>query len=210
MGGNVPKQFLPLKGKPVIWHTIKAFIEAYEDMQFILVLPETFMEKGNELAKEFPYNRFRFTIGGETRFHSVKNGLVMVDNHAIVFVHDAARCLVNPTLIQRCGEEANRLGNAIPATHVTDSLRVETRDGNEVVDRHKIRVIQTPQTFHSDILREAFTADYEPAFTDEATVVERTGVKINLVEGDPDNIKITQPLDLLIAEKILDQRESKM
>ena len=203
MGGPLPKQFMLLKGKPLLRYTIDAFIEAYDDMQIILVLPELFIEKGKEIAAQFPYNRMHITTGGETRFHSVKNGLRLVDNHAIVLVHDGVRCLVTPRLIQRCCEETIEHGNAIPAVAAVDSIRIETRSGNEVVDRSRVRIIQTPQTFFSEVIKEAFEQDYLESFTDEACVVEKLGVKIHLIEGETNNIKITRPIDLLIAEKIL-------
>ena len=203
MGGPLPKQFMLLKGKPLLWYTINAFIEAYDDMQIILVLPELFVEKGKEIAAQFPYNRMHITTGGETRFHSVKNGLRLVDNHAIVLVHDGVRCLVTPGLIQRCCEETIEHGNAIPGVAAVDSIRIETGSGNEVVDRSRVRTIQTPQTFFSEVIKEAFEQDYQESFTDEACVVEKLGIKINLIEGESNNIKITRPIDLLIAEKIL-------
>lgn len=204
MGGSLPKQFMLLKGKPLLWFTISAFIDAYDDMQIILVLPEMFVENGTQIAKEFPYNRIKITTGGTTRFHSVKNGLRLVDNHAIVFVHDGVRCLVTPELIRRCGTAAIEYGNAVPAIAATDTIRVETPSGNEFIDRNKAYMIQTPQTFFSNDIKNAFEQEYLESFTDEANVVEKTGVKIYLVEGEQNNIKITRPLDLLIAENILD------
>jgi 2-C-methyl-D-erythritol 4-phosphate cytidylyltransferase len=204
MGGSLPKQFMLLKGKPLLWYTINAFIEAYDDIQIILVLPEHFVENGNAIIKEFPYNRIRITTGGQTRFHSVKNGLRLVDNHAIVFVHDGVRCLVTPELIRRCGTATIENGNAVPAITATDTIRVETSTGNEFLDRNKAYMIQTPQTFFSDVIKNAFEQEWLESFTDEASVVEKTGVKIFLVEGEQNNIKITRPLDLIIAENILD------
>jgi 2-C-methyl-D-erythritol 4-phosphate cytidylyltransferase len=206
MGGYMPKQFMQLKDKPVLWYTLNAFIDAYEDMQIILVLPEAHREKGNAIAKEFPFNRIRTTIGGETRFQSVKNGLMLVDAHSIVFVHDAVRCLVTPQLIRRCCEVTIEKGNAVPAVAASDSLRIETKSGNEMIDRSRVRIIQTPQTFFSNVIKEAYNQSYQGSFTDEAAVVEKTGAKINLVEGEKANIKITTPIDLLIAERILEER----
>jgi 2-C-methyl-D-erythritol 4-phosphate cytidylyltransferase len=206
MGGELPKQFMLLKGKPVLWYTLNAFIEAYEDMQIILVLPEAHREKGNAIAKEFPFNRIRTTIGGATRFHSVKNGLMMVDTHSIVFVHDAVRCLVDPNLIRHCCEITIEKGNAVPAIAASDTIRIQTESGNEIIDRNKVRIIQTPQTFFSNVIKEAYNQPYHDSFTDEAGVVEKLGVKINLVEGENTNIKITTPIDLLIAERILEER----
>jgi 2-C-methyl-D-erythritol 4-phosphate cytidylyltransferase len=207
MGGELPKQFQLLKGKPVLWYTLKAFTDAYVDVQIILVLPENHLGKGEDIAKEFPGHRIRITTGGETRFHSVKNGLRLVDAHAIVFVHDGVRCLVSPQLIRRCAEAALDQDNAIPSIAAVDTIRIKTASGNEMVDRDLVRIIQTPQTFFSNVIKQAYEQPYEESFTDEASVVERMGVPINLVEGETTNIKITQPIDLLIAEKILEKKE---
>ncbi len=204
MGGELPKQFQLLKGKPVLWYTLKAFTDAYEDIQIILVLPENHLEPGQQIVKEFPGHRIRITTGGQTRFHSVRNGLRLVDAHAIVFVHDGVRCLVSPQLIRRCAGAALENTNAIPSIAATETIRLETASGNEAVDRNRVRIIQTPQTFFSDVIKQAYEQAYDPSFTDEASVVEQTGVKINLIEGEVTNIKITRPIDLVIAEKILE------
>lgn len=209
MGGDLPKQFQLLKGRSILWHTMKAFTEAYDDVQIILVLPENYMDRGEQIIKEFTSHRIRITTGGATRFQSVKNGLQLVDAHSIVFVQDAVRCLVSPKLIHSCAEMALEKGNAIPAITVTDTIRMITVSGNEQIDREQLRIIQTPQTFFSNIIKPAFEQTYQKSFTDEATVVEKTGVKINLVEGEAANIKITMPVDLLIAEKILEGRSRK-
>ena len=195
-----------LRGKPVLWYTLHAFIEAYDDMQIILVLPETHIETGQVIARQFPFNRIRITTGGRERFHSVKNGLRLVDAHSLVFVHDGVRCLVSPQLIRRCGEVALEKGNAIPAVAATDTIRIETSLGNEMVDRNRVRIIQTPQTFFSNVIKEAFEQTYNTSFTDEASVVEKLGVKINLIEGEENNIKITTRVDMIIAERILEER----
>ncbi len=208
MGGELPKQFQLLKGKPILWHSVKAFTDAYDDMQIILVLPENHMEKGEQIAREFALHRIRMTVGGDTRFQSVKNGLRMVDAHAIVFVHDGVRCLASPELIRRCAEAALEKDNAIPAVAALDTIRIKTKSGNEMLDREKLAIIQTPQTFFSNIIKQAYEQPYQESFTDEASVVEKMGVAINLVEGEPENIKITRPIDLIIAEKILEKRMS--
>lgn len=205
MGGDVPKQFQLLKGRSILWYTFKAFTDAYDDVQLILVLPENYLDKGEQIVKEFPSHRIRITSGGATRFQSVKNGLQLVDAHSIVFVHDAVRCLASPKLIHRCAEMALEKGNAIPAISITDTIRMITASGNEQIDRDRLRIIQTPQTFFSNIIKPAFEQAYQESFTDEATVVEKTGVKINLVEGEMTNIKITRPGDLLVAERILEE-----
>ena len=206
MGKAVPKQFLMLHDKPVLYFTIKTFLEAYDDLRIILVLPEDYTDLGKEIIDAFfDYERIQITSGGETRFHSVKAGLAQVREEAIVFVHDAVRCLVSTGLIQRCYEHALQMGSAVPVVYARDSIRLlnEEKNDNEVLDRNRIVLVQTPQTFHSKILLPAFEIDYKERFTDEATVVEAYGLKISLVEGEENNIKITKPIDLRIAESIL-------
>lgn len=207
MGSSLPKQFLLLHGKPVLYYTIKTFLEAYDDLQLILVLPEDYADLGREIIDAyFDYDRIQITSGGETRFHSVQAGLRQVEGDAIVFVHDAVRCLITMELIQRCYDHALRMGSAVPVTLSRDSVRLlnEELNDNEVLDRNKVVLVQTPQTFHSRILRPAFEIDYKERFTDEATVVEAYGLKISLIEGEENNLKITRPVDLLIAEKLLE------
>jgi 2-C-methyl-D-erythritol 4-phosphate cytidylyltransferase len=203
----VPKQFLQLSGKPVLWYTLTAFLEAYDDLEIILVLHKDHLETGLEIIRSTnDPDRIGVTEGGETRFHSVQNGLRHVNQHSVVFVHDGVRCLITNELIHRCFDETIKHGNAVPAVSAVDTIRIETALGNEQIDRNRVRIIQTPQTFYSDMIKAAFEQDYEDAFTDEASVVERLGVKINLVEGDYSNIKITKPVDLMIAEKVLEER----
>jgi 2-C-methyl-D-erythritol 4-phosphate cytidylyltransferase len=213
MGSTTPKQFLLLNDKPILYHTLKIFLEAYPDIQIILVLPEEFTDLGREIIDAyFDYSKIQITAGGDTRFESVKKGLALVDKESIVFVHDAVRCLVTTDLIHRCYENAVRIGSAVPAIRSKDSVRLlnEEENDNEVVDRSKVVFVQTPQTFHSRILLPAFQIDYKERFTDEATVVEAFGLKIALVEGEENNIKITRPIDLLIAGNLLKERSEKL
>jgi 2-C-methyl-D-erythritol 4-phosphate cytidylyltransferase len=206
MGGNLPKQFILLKDKPVLYYTLKAFLDSYDDLQVILVLPIDFTNMGQEIIDAFfDKNRIRITAGGDTRFQSVKNGLALVEEESIIFVHDGVRCLVSKDLIHRCYAQAVETGTAIPAIASKDSIRLLREEGNETFDRNKVMLIQTPQTFHSKILLPAFQIDYKDKFTDEATVAEAYGMKVSLVEGEENNIKITRPLDLLIAEKVMEQ-----
>lgn len=207
MGGSLPKQFILLDEKPVLYYTIKIFLESYEDLQIILVLPVGYTDMGQEIIDAyFDKDRIRITAGGDTRFQSVKNGLALVPDESIIFVHDGVRCLVSSQLIHRCYTQAVETGTAIPAVVSKDSIRLIREDGNEAYDRNKVMLIQTPQTFHSKILIPAFQIDYKDKFTDEASVVEAFGMKVSLVEGEDTNIKITKPLDLLLAEKILAAR----
>jgi 2-C-methyl-D-erythritol 4-phosphate cytidylyltransferase len=210
MGTQVPKQFLLLSGKPVLWHTLTVFLEAYADMEIILVLPEEHMETGRTIlySTQAPH-RIRMVAGGATRFHSVANGLACIREKAIIFVQDGVRCLLTADLIHRCYDQAIEKGNAIPAVACADSIRIETGDGSQMLDRSKIRIIQTPQTFDSDVLQTAFSQAYQESFTDEASVVEQLGTAIHLIEGEPANIKITRPIDLALAEKILEGRAGR-
>jgi 2-C-methyl-D-erythritol 4-phosphate cytidylyltransferase len=209
MGSNTPKQFMMLHDKPVLYYTLKTFLEAYEDLDIILVLPEEYTEMGREIIDAyFDYERIQITAGGETRFHSVQNGLQLVQRDSIVFVHDGVRCLVSADLIHRCYEAALEVGSAIPVMPVKDSIRLLTDEDSEAIDRNSVVTVQTPQTFHSKILLPAFEIDYKERFTDEATVVEAYGLKISLVQGEEHNIKITRPIDLQIAEALLEEAQS--
>ena len=206
MGGSLPKQFMLLRDKPVLYYSIKTFLDAYDDLEIILVLPAAFTDIGEEIIDAyFDKEKIKIAIGGDTRFQSVKNGLKLVEEESIIFVHDAVRCLVSVSLIRRCYELAMQTGAAVPVIPSKDSVRILNDDGNGEVDRNKIMLVQTPQTFHSKILLPAFDIDYKDKFTDEATVVEAYGLKVSLAEGEETNIKITRPIDLLIAEKVIEQ-----
>ena len=210
MGNIVPKQFLLLKGKAMLWYTLDTFLRAYQDLQIILVLPEQHTQKGRSIITSFDDDAHRIEIitGGYTRFHSVQCGLKKVTDNSVVFVHDAVRCLVSVPLIQRCYKNALEFGSAIPAVAATDSIRILNHTHHAVANREDVRIIQTPQTFLSEIILPAFNQEYADVFTDEATVVEAYGTKVFLTEGEYDNIKITRPVDMMIAEKILDERSA--
>jgi len=204
MGGETPKQFMPLREKPVIYYTIQTFLDAYEDMRVILVLPADHLKTGKKIVdSNFGNKELRTVPGGETRFHSVKNGLALIDDEAIIFVHDGVRCLLTTNLIHRCYETALATGSAIPVIPSKDSVRLLKEDYSEPFDRNKVMFVQTPQTFHSKILLPAYQIDYKDRFTDEATVVEAYGLKVSLLDGEETNIKITRPVDLLVAEQYL-------
>lgn len=208
MGNATPKQFLLLQNKPLLWHTITAFVTAYNDIKIILVLPKDHLLFGQKIADKFPLSSITIIEGGKTRFQSVKNGLALVPLNVVVFVHDGVRCLVSVNLIHRCLEQALVKGSAIPAVAATDSIRIINNNDAVVADRNNVRIIQTPQTFKSNLLLAAFKQEYKNSFTDEATVLEAFGEKIFLIEGDYNNLKITRPIDLIIAEKILEERSS--
>ncbi len=208
MKNEIPKQFLLIKNKPVLYYSIKAFLDAYEDIEIILVLPQELIGKAREIIDGyFDSKKFKITAGGRTRFHSVKNGLSLInEKEAIIFVHDGARCLLTSALIHSCYNAALQTGTAIPGIACKDSVRLITDDTNKALNRDLVRIIQTPQAFHSKILLPAYKIDYKDQFTDEATVVEAFGLKVNLIEGEKENIKITIPADLFIARYILEER----
>ena len=207
MGSPMPKQFLPLCGKPVLWHTLNTFFLAISDIRIILVLPLSHLPYGQELKDSFEQSsQISVVEGGSSRYESVKSGLSLVSEQSIVFVHDGVRCLLTADLINRCYQTALTSGTAIPSVPSKDSVRIVTASGNMVADRNNVQLIQTPQVFLSDIILKAFEQPYQERFTDEATVVESSGATIILVPGEHENIKITNPIDMLIAEKVLESR----
>lgn len=210
MGTTLPKQFLAIEGKSILLHTIGQFATAFADINFIIVLPADYIQDGKALITSSGLSQsFQFVAGGDTRFQSVKNGLAQADSASVVFVHDAVRCLLTPDLIQRCYQQAVEKGSAIPAVSSTDTIRILEGNQHHVVDRANVMMIQTPQTFNAALLKKAFEQAYQPSFTDEANVLEASGKEVYLIEGEYENIKITRPLDLAIAEYILAKRASK-
>jgi len=203
MKSALPKQFLSINNRPILYYTVRTFLEAYDDLIAIVILPKEYLDKTDELFEELPKERLLFVEGGETRFHSVRNGLRHVPANTVVFVHDGVRCMVSADLIKRCHDAALGNGNAIPTVHATDSIRLQYGDKNASVDRNQVHIVQTPQTFQSNIILKAFEKEYDPLFTDEASVVEADGITIHLVEGEHQNIKVTRPIDLMIVEQLM-------
>lgn len=204
MGHSTPKQFLALNGKPILSYPIVSFIEAFEEIEIVLVVPEGWLNEGHSIVQNFKTkNPFHICQGGDTRFYSVKAGLQFIGESSIVFVHDAVRCLVTPSLIRRCYDVAMREGSAIPVIDSKDSVRLTGGQTSIAVERNRVKLVQTPQTFKSEIILRAFQTDYQENFTDEATVVEAMGTPVSLVEGEEQNFKITTPIDLVIAAQWL-------
>ena len=207
MGTEISKQFLELCGKPVLMHTISVFHEFDPESNIILVLPEDQQQFWKVLCLKHYFSLSHQVVsGGKTRFHSVQNGLSQIDDEGIVFIHDGVRPLVNRETLDRCLETAQESGNAIPVLPVTESLRKLEGDQNVSVDRSQYFSVQTPQTFRSEQILEAFKQDFDPAFTDDASVAEKAGFSIQMVEGNGENIKLTTPTDLIIAEALLKDR----
>lgn len=206
MKSFTPKQFIELSGKPILMHTIEKFYSFDQTMPIIVVLPADHIPTWDELCRKFRFTTpHQVKAGGETRFHSVKNGLAKIPDKGLVAIHDGVRPLVSYDTMARCFENATRYGNAIPCMPIFETVRLETPDGNKTVDRSLLKSIQTPQVFSIPLLKKAFNQPFDPAFTDDASVLERTGEKIQLVEGNRENIKITEPIDLIFAESIMRQ-----
>lgn len=204
MGGELPKQFLPLGGKPVLMRTLEIF--EGEVNRIILVLPEDHIPFWQELCQRYHFTLpHTVALGGETRFHSVRSGLSHLPQEGLVAVHDGVRPLVSRVLIRRSFEEAERSGAALPACPVTDSLRLRQDEGkSEAVDRSRYVAVQTPQTFDLGRLQQAYEQAYSPLFTDDASVYEAESLgSITLIDGEATNIKLTTPRDLLLAELLL-------
>ncbi len=207
MGSAVPKQFLLLHGKPVLYYSIAAFLDAFSDINIVLVLPQDQEHYMASLLELFPGStNITVVNGGETRYHSVQNGLKKIEGEAIVFIHDGVRPMVSKQLIYACYEQALEKGSAIPAIPVTDSIRIVRQSGSDPVSREELRIIQTPQTFLSGIILPAFAQEYSTLFTDEATVAEAYGKEVYLVAGERSNLKVTTPEDMILAEALLNAR----
>lgn len=205
MGGPQPKQFLELAGRPVLMHTLEAFDRWDASARFIVVLPEDQIDTWKRLCEAHVFGRIhRVVAGGETRFHSVRNGLGAVASNGLIAVHDGVRPLVAPSVIAACFAAAADGGAAVPVVPVVESVReVDADGGSRPVDRTRLRVVQTPQVFRADVLRAAYCLPYDPRFTDDASVVEASGVAVRLVPGNRENIKLTTPMDLLLAEQLM-------
>ena len=204
MNAEIPKQFLLIQDRPVIYYTLTQFLSTFQDIHIILVLPEAHLQRGQEIiAQYFSESNIQLVAGGQTRFHSVKNGLKLISEESIVFVHDGVRCLVSREMIQRCYEKAMQAGTAIPVADCKDSVRYLSDGIHKAIDRNALKLVQTPQTFQSNVILKAYEQAYNEAFTDDATVVEAFGMAVELVEGDEKNIKITNPIDLIIAAQYI-------
>ncbi len=201
MGGPIPKQFLLLKGRPLLCWTIEAFHRYDPAMPIIVVLPQTHFDIWKALCMGHRFLLPHTVVaGGEQRWHSVKAGLENVEGNGLVAVHDGVRPLVSVELIGRCFDAAAAHAAAIPVVPVVPSIRETTAEGSRALDRSKLLAVQTPQCFHTDLLRKAFELPYDSTFTDEATLVEKLGVKVNLVEGEEWNIKVTTAMDMRTVE----------
>lgn len=204
MGGELPKQYLELAGKPVLMHTLERFKTFNDSIEIITVLPENQLRFWASLQKKYSFNIPHTLVkGGRARFFSVRNGLKFVDSPGLVAIHDGVRPFVSIDTIKRCIDTAEKLGNAIPVIPPSDTLRIISDTGSTPINRLLVRQVQTPQVFSSELIKKAYQQEYRPEFTDDATVLENAGIKINLVDGNKENIKITTPEDLVISTALL-------
>ncbi|MFH1005104.1 MAG: 2-C-methyl-D-erythritol 4-phosphate cytidylyltransferase [Bacteroidota bacterium] len=208
MNTPIPKQFLNLDNKPVVMHAITCFAEAGMNIEIILVLNKEHISYWHELCKEYNFStEIKITEGGENRFESVKKGLAIIEGDGIVAVHDAVRPLVRTKTIFTAFKSAEMYGNAVPAIPLNDSIRQIDSTKSIALDRTRYCIIQTPQCFQLEILKKIYsTAEYKIHFTDDASIVEFAGEKIHLIDGNPDNIKITTHRDFVIAEALIKYR----
>jgi len=208
MQSHLPKQFLPLAGKPVLMRTIQVFYQTLHKkaFQLLLVLPEDQAEKWIELCHQHQFNiPHKIIKGGPQRFYSVKNALDMIKDESLVAIHDGVRPVVSKALINRCFDMAERTGNAVPVVDVSESMRKIEKPHSIIVKRSEYVLVQTPQVFHSKLIKSAYQTDFDEKFTDDASVLETYGESINLVEGSRENIKITLPSDLRYAEWLISE-----
>ena len=204
MQSSVPKQFMVLKNLPILMHAINAFYTYDSSLEIRVALPENEMDSWKQLCMEYHFKKKHTLVsGGETRFHSVKMSLTDIPKPSLVAVHDGVRPLVNPATIANCYKIAGEFGTAIPVVPVNESIRKVNEDDSIAEDRSLYRIVQTPQVFHSDILINSYNVEFKQSFTDDASVVENAGFKIYITEGNEENIKITRPIDLLIADAIM-------
>ena len=203
MQSDVPKQFIYVNGKPIIIHTIEKFISYDKDIQIIVVIPESNLVYWDNIIKKFDLiNNIKTVSGGQTRFHSVKNGLKYV-NTDYVAIHDAVRPLVNLTTINNVFTHASLKGNAIPLVAVNESVRYVDKKNNYFLNRENIKIVQTPQCFNTQLIKYGYKQRFNKKFTDDASVIENLGKKIFITDGNIENIKITYPIDLIYFKNMI-------
>lgn len=205
---KLPKQFLELNGLPILMHTIQAFFRYSENVTIILVLPEDDFETWATLCKKYNFTKkLILQKGGDTRFQSVKNGLEKIEGDGLVAIHDGVRPLVSEDIIGASYRLAAVHQSAVAAVRLKESIRMTDQDNTKAMDRSRFRLIQTPQTFQVSLIKKAYQIKDDPSLTDDASVAERAGHIISLFEGSYENIKITTPEDLIVAEALLNSRK---
>lgn len=201
----IPKQFVEIKGRPVLMYTLEIFHQYDANIQIVLVLPDAHVEFWNSLCKKHAFTvEHKCVSGGNTRYESVKNGLESVNLDALVAVHDGVRPLVSIQTIARCFDEAAQYKAVVPVVELVESIRQVSGDDSKALNRNAYRLVQTPQVFDAELLKKAYQQDFSELFTDDASVVEQYGAKIHLVSGNLENIKITTALDFNLAATLME------
>lgn len=210
MGSEIPKQFLPIQDKVILMHTIESFYNYNPEIEIFITLPQQEIPNWKKLVQKYSFQiPHKIVIGGKTRFESVQNGLKQIEKDCIIAIHDGVRPLVSRETIQQTFSMAKDTGSAIPVIPLEESLRNITEKENRAVPRKDYRLVQTPQVFQSNLIKKAYEQEYDPDFTDDASVLEKAGGVIAIVEGNPENIKITTKKDLEIAEVLMKYLKSK-
>ena len=206
MGGDMPKQYLPLKGRPVIVHTLEKFRQFDPQMKIVVVVAPAHQELWAQIALSYEIARdVSLAPGGVSRFDSVKNGLDLIHEKSLIGIHDAVRPLVGQDTLKRCYDAAERKGSGIPVFDMDESVRMlKGQDSSLPVDRSRLKRVQTPQVFRSEQIKQAYQQDFNPDFTDDASVYETRFGQLTLVEGNHENIKITTPMDMRLAELLME------
>ena len=208
MQTEIPKQFIELQGLPVLMHTMEVFFKYDKTISLILVLPVEQIDFWRGLCQKHQFSVLHTIVeGGETRFHSVRNGLKHTQDNSLTAIHDGVRPLVSVETVKRCFDAAAQYGAAIPVVDLVDSVRMIKADESEAVDRTHFRLVQTPQVFDAHLLKKAYEQEFNTFFTDDASVVEAMGKKVFLVEGNRENIKITTPVDIALSEYLIGQQK---
>jgi len=211
MKTDIPKQFLLLNKKPVLMHTINIFLKYSAQINIILVLPASEISHWEDICQKYRFKVLHKVVeGGPTRFQSVKNGLKYVPDEALVAIHDGVRPLVSLDTIGRCFSFAERFGNAVPVMPVTDSVRMVDGSFSKHISRESLRLVQTPQTFHASLIKKAYQQNFQDFFTDDASVLESTHQRIYLVDGNQENLKLTNPFDMLLAKAFMQPQKTDL
>jgi 2-C-methyl-D-erythritol 4-phosphate cytidylyltransferase len=204
MNSSIPKQFIPIAGKPVLMHTIAKFKDYDPKINILVIIPRVHIRLWKDLCQEFGFAiEHQIISGGKERFYSVKNGLKQVPKDSLVLIHDGVRPLVSNETIERVVNTSIEKGNAIPFMDITQSVRKLSKGKSRAINRKDFKVIQTPQGFHSDFIKDAYSKRYRKSFTDDASVLEASGYEINLVKGNNKNMKITSSIDIHIVECLM-------
>jgi len=207
MNAAIPKQFLLVDGLPILMHTLYAFFRYSEKIEVILVLPESDFQTWSTLCQEYSFSKpVRLQAGGDSRFQSVRNGLDLIEGDGLVAIHDGVRPLVSEDLIGASFRLAALHGSAVAAVRLKESIRMTNQDRTQAMDRSQFRLIQTPQTFQTSLIKKAYLQKEDASLTDDASVAERAGHTISLFEGSYENIKVTTPEDLVVAEALMRAR----